>query len=560
MKLVECVPNFSEGRDRSVIDAISAAVSSVSGVSLLDVDPGEATNRTVFTFVGSPDNVLEAAFQAIKTGSCLIDMSRQKGEHPRMGACDVCPFIPVANVSVAECVELSNRLGARVAEELGIPVYLYEYAAKKPERKSLAWIREGEYEGLKEQIIKPERRPDFGEALFNAKSGATVIGCREFLIAYNINLNTKSKKLANDIALCIREKGKAKRDEKGKFVYDENGEKLMEPGLFKECRAIGWYLEDYGIAQISINLTNYKVTPLHEVFDAVEKLAFEKGLRVTGSEVVGLIPKEAMVAAGQHYLKKQGRNTGVNEGEIIDIAIRSLGLSEFTVFDPLEKIIEYKIQQKNRLVDLTVHGFIDECASDSMAPGGGSVAALAGSLGAALTAMVATLSFDKKGYKKKQPLMESLSQKAQTLKKFFTDSIDADTDAFNAIISAMRLPKDSPEEQNIREQAIDAANKGACEVPMSVLGYVPELLTLVREAVQEGNPNSVTDVAVAGLMGEAAACGAAYNVLINLAGINDQDYVGVTRARVQEIQAECVRMNREIQQLVAEKMSCQDAG
>ncbi len=550
-KIVECVPNFSEGRDLKIINSIVDAIKSVEGVYVLDVDPGADTNRTVVTFMGSPEAVKEGAFRGIKKASELIDMRKHKGAHPRMGATDVCPFVPVSGVTMDECIEIAKEVGKRVWDELKIPVYLYEYAATSPERKSLANIREGEYEGLPEKLKDPNWKPDFGEPFFNEKSGATVIGAREFLIAYNINFNTRNKKKVHQIALNIREKGRAKRDEKGKIVRDENGNKIMIPGKFKELRAIGWYIEEYGCAQLSMNFTNYKITPPHIVFDEVCKEAEEMGLRVTGSELVGLIPLEAMLMAGRHYLRKQGGNTGVPEKELIHIAIRSLGLSDIVPFDPEEKIIEYKLEKlenKERLIDMNIKDFNDELSSDSPAPGGGSVAALSGSLSASLTSMVAALTFSKKGYENVKEHMIELGEKAQKLKDEFLREIDRDTDAFNKVMEAFRLPKKSEEDKKFRKEKIEEYTKEATLVPLNVLKKSVEALELALSVAKEGNVNSLSDAGVAGLTGETCAYGAYYNVLINLQSIEDKEFVEKTKKEAKENLEKAIEISNKIKE------------
>ncbi|HID32475.1 MAG TPA: glutamate formimidoyltransferase, partial [bacterium (Candidatus Stahlbacteria)] len=459
MRLVECVPNFSEGRDKNIIESICDAIRKVKGVYLLDFDPGEATNRTVVTFVGEPEPVLEAAFQAIKKASELIDMSKHKGAHARMGATDVCPFVPVSGVTVDDCVELSHRLGKRVGEELGIPVYLYEYAATRPERKNLATIRKGEYEGLPEKLKDPEWKPDYGPAEFNARSGATVIGCREFLIAYNINLNTKDRKLAHEIALNIREAGRAKRDKDGKIIRDEQGKAIKIPGIFKAVKAVGWYIEEYGLAQVSINFTNYKISPPHLVFDECCRQAEKLGLRVTGSELVGLIPLEAILMAGRYYLRKQGKSPGVPEEELIEIAVRSLGLDQLYPFEPEKKIIEYTVAEKRRFEEMRLRGFVNEVSVDSPTPGGGSVAALLGSMAAALGSMVANLSY------KDDELMGEKGMELQRLKDEFLREIERDAQSFDAVIEAMRMKAKTEEAKKAKEEAIKNAYLGAARVP-----------------------------------------------------------------------------------------------
>lgn len=531
-RLVECVPNFSEGRDRALIDKITQAIAAVDGVKLLDVDPGADTNRTVVTFVAPPETVGEAAFQGIRAAGELIDMSRHQGAHPRMGATDVCPFIPVAGVTMEDCAEIARRTGERVGRELGIPVYLYEAAAACPERVNLATIREGEYEGLAEKILRPEWKPDFGAPVFNPRSGATVMGAREFLIAYNINFNTRDKALLTDIAFAIREKGRAKRDAKGAIVKDADGNTVMVPGLFRDVKAIGWYIPQYNCAQLSINFTNYRVSPVHVVFDAVCRLAAEKGLRVTGSELVGLIPKTALLEAGTYFLEKQGKPPGVHEEELIHTAVRSLGLADVSPFDPAKKIIEYTVfTEKPRLAGMNLREFANELASDSPAPGGGSVAALAGALSAALGTMVSNLTAGKKGYEGAREEMLRVGVAGQRLKDEFLADIDLDTDAFNKVMDALALPKRTDEEKAARLAALEAANQGATLVPLRVLERSVEALKLAKETALKGNRNSLSDAGVGGLMGRAAAMGAFYNVLINLQGITDADFATRVRAR-----------------------------
>jgi len=515
MKLIECVPNFSEGRDRAVIDAITAEISATPGAVLLDVDPGAATNRTVVTFIGEPAVVEEAAFRAIKRAAATIDMTRHHGEHPRMGATDVCPFIPVQGATMEDCVAIAKKLGKRVGDELGIPVYLYEAAAARPERRSLADIRKGEYEALPEKMKDAAFTPDFGPARFNAQAGATVIGAREFLIAYNINLNTRDKKLANAIAQALREAGKTKKG--------ADGTTTTIPGRFKECRAVGWYIEEFGRAQISINLTNYKVTPLHAVFDAACEEAAKLGLRVTGSELVGLVPREALLAAGDHYLAKQGKTNGVPEKERVHTAVLSLGLAELGAFDPNLKVIEYRYAGgPSGLVAMTVRDFADELSSSSPAPGGGSVAALCGALSASLVAMVAALTWSKTGMESARPAMKAVGTEAQALKDWFLGAVDRDTEAFNAVLAAMRMPKKTPEEITARAGAVECANQGAAKVPLDVLEATIRALELSLQAVKEGNPNSVSDAGVAGAAALAAAEGAALNVRINAPSLTDR--------------------------------------
>lgn len=535
MRLVECVPNFSEGRNQKVIDAIAEAIAQVEGVRLLDVDPGKSTNRTVFTFVGEPEAVSEAAFLAIGKAQSLIDMRQHKGEHPRMGATDVCPFIPISGLSMADCAEMARKLGKRVGEELGIPIYLYAEAAANPERRNLADVRQGEYEGLADRM-KNGFRPDFGPGQFNAESGATVIGARPFLIAYNINLNTKSKKLANEIALTIREAGRAVRDAAGNLVKDESGQSVKAPGTLKACKAVGWYVDEYGRAQISINLVDYHQTSIEQAFDECCKQAEKLGLRVTGSEIVGMVPLDAMLQAGRYYLKKQGRCCGVSEADLIATAIMSLGLSELSEFDPQKKIIEYAIADKGKLLrKLSLTEFADELSSESPAPGGGSVAALCGALSASLAAMVANLTYGKKGFEAVNDAMDETACKAQLLKDKFLRAIDEDTAAFNKMAAAQRLPKDSPESKQARMQALEAAQKDATLVPLRVLGLALEAIELAELVADKGNPNTLSDAGVAALTARAAGDAALYNVLINLPGIADLDFARGTKIQALEL-------------------------
>ncbi|RZL37196.1 MAG: glutamate formimidoyltransferase [Pedobacter sp.] len=473
-RLIECVPNFSEGRDENIIKSITSVIETVEGVKLLDVDPGKATNRTVVTFVGNPDNVIEAAFLAIKKASELIDMSKHSGEHPRMGATDVCPLIPIANISIEETVEYAKKLAKRVAEEINIPTYLYEEAASKPERKNLSTIRSGEYEGLAKKLQNPEWMPDFGQAVFNAKSGATVIGVRDFLIAYNVNLNTKSTKKANAIAFDVREQGRIKRigdPVTGEIVKDENGNSVREPGSLKFVKAIGWFIKEFDIAQISMNLTDYKTTPVHIAFDEVVKKADQRGIRVTGSEIVGMVPLKVMLDAGIHYLKKQDRSYGVSEKELIHIAVKSLGLDELYPFEPNKKIIEYALNNQNDspLINMTLKDFADETASESPAPGGGSISAFLGVLAFSLTSMVANLSANKRGWENKIAEMSECAYQSQQIKDRLLKLVDEDTKSFNQVMSAMALPKSTDIEKELRDKAIESSNKYAAEVPFKVM-------------------------------------------------------------------------------------------
>jgi glutamate formiminotransferase/formiminotetrahydrofolate cyclodeaminase len=555
LKLVECVPNFSEGRNRTVIDAIAKEISDTEGVKLLDVDPGADTNRTVVTFIGSPEGVKEAAFKGIKKAAELIDMREHKGAHARMGATDVCPFVPVSGVTMADCVEIAKQVGQRVADELGIPVYLYEEAATRPERKSLADIRSGEYEGLPDKLKQSEWKPDFGAAKFNPKSGATVIGAREFLIAYNVNLNTRDRKLANEIALTIRETGRNKKDADGKVIRDENGNAIKEPGLLPATRAVGWYIDEYGQAQVSINLLNYKITPPHVAFDTICEEARKRGLRVTGSELVGLIPLQAMLDAGHYYLLKQGKSPGVPEEQLIETAIVSMGMRDLTEFDPQKKIIEYQVRElKGPLVKMDLRDFANELSTDSPAPGGGSVAALAGALGSALTSMVANLTVGKNEYKDCWQEMSDVAVEAQRLKDELLRLIDRDTEAFNAVMNASRLPKKTAEQIAERDRAIEAATKQACLVPHEVMKNSIEILKLAQVAADKGNDNAASDAGVASLMGRSAVESAGLNVQINLPGIKDIEFIERMKTEVKALIAEAYQLQDKIMEIVNRKI------
>ena len=527
--IIECIPNFSEGRDMSVIRQITDQIESVEGAKLLDVDPGASTNRTVVTFVGSPQAVIDAAFLAIKKAGELIDMRKQKGTHPRMGATDVCPLVPISGISVEECIHFANELGRRVGEELSIPVYLYEHAAKSPQRKNLAKIRAGEYEGFAEKILKPEWKPDYGEARFNAFSGQTVIGVREFLVAYNINLNTTSTSRANSVAYDIREKGRTKRK--------KSGEKVHHPGSCKHVKAIGWYVDEYGIAQVSANLTNITETPVHKVFEESRKSANARGMRVTGSELVGLIPKSALLEAGYYYLEQQEVAQGISEREVMHIAVKSLGLDELSPFDLDKKVIEYAMNadKPDGLVDLTVSGFVDMLASDAPAPGGGSAAALAGALAAGLGTMVANLSGNKLSWKKKQPLFSKWGRMGQELKERLIHLIDADTDAFNQVLAAMRLPKGTKEEAAARDEAIEMANQNAAKTPFAILETVVQLYDLLDAMAAKGIKASITDVGVGAHLAHTAAEGAALNVRINLGSIKDEQFCSSIKRETEKL-------------------------
>jgi len=560
MKLVECVPNFSEGRDMAKIDQITNEISGTEGVKLLDVDPGKDTNRTVVTFIGNPEAVIEAAFKAIKKASEVIDMSKHKGAHPRMGATDVCPLVPVSGVTMEDCAELARKLGKRVGDELGIPVYLYEEAASKPERKDLANVRAGEYEGLPEKLKDPDWKPDFGPAEFNPRAGATAIGAREFLIAYNVNLSTRDVRIAKEIAFTIREKGRLKRDNNGKVIRDENGKALRIPGKFKACKAVGWYMEDFGRAQVSINLVNYKITPPHIVFDECSKLAEKFGVRVTGSELVGLIPLEALLQAGRYYLKKQGKTTGVPQSELIHIAVLSLGLSDLYPFEPEKKIIEYQVERSSSLVEMKINEFTDFLSTDSPAPGGGSIAALCGGLSSALSSMVAALTHGKKGYEEVFNEMEEVGIEAQKLKDEFLGDVDRDTEAFNRLMDAIRLPKKSEDEKRVRAEAIEEATKEATLVPFNVLKKTLKAAELARRVAEKGNKNSISDGGVAALAARTAAEGAYLNICINLPGIEDKKFKEETLKEAERIRKEVIRHTDETVRLVEQALNSNLSG
>ena len=554
MKLMECVPNFSEGRDQAVLDAIAAAIRGVKNVVLLDVDPGADTNRTVFTMAGEPEAVVEAAFQAIKKAAELIDMSKHKGEHPRMGATDVCPFIPISGMTMDECVEYARILGKRVGEELGIPVYLYEHAATKPEWQNLANVRAGEYEALADKAKDPAWKPDFGPHAFNAKSGATAISAREFLIAYNINLNTRDKKKAHDIALSIRERGRIKRDENGKMLRDENGERIMVPGLFSHCKAVGWYIDEYNRAQISINLTNYKITPPHAVLDKVRELAHAMGIQVTGSELVGLLPKAALLDAGKYYLNKMNESTGIPERMIMETAIQSMGLAELAPFELDKKVIEYAIAPQDSLANLSVTGFCDLLSTDAPAPGGGSVAALCLAMSGALSAMVSNLTIDKKGYETVQKEAHEYAAAAQDIKERAIHCIDVDTDSFYALMDAMRLPRKSDAEIAFRNSEIERTTQAAIIAPLNTLKISLEALKLAKEVAKIGNLNALSDGGVAGLTALAAAKAANFNILINMGGITDEKFKQDTLAEAEKLMAECCALADEVEKDVAARL------
>ena len=560
-KLIECVPNFSEGRDQNVIREITDAIESVDGLSLLDVDPGASTNRTVVTFVGSPDAAIEAAFCGIKKAAELIDMRKHKGAHPRMGATDVCPFIPVSNVNWEEAIDCANRLAKRVGDELKIPVYLYEKAAENKSRSNLSVIRVGEYEGFFEKIRQPEWKPDFGPTVFNEKSGATVIGARDFLVAYNVNLNTRSVRRATSVAFDVREQGRVKTDDgtpSGKPVLDANGEPIRVPGMLKHVKAIGWFVKEYGIAQVSMNLTKIEETPVHTAFDACCESAAKRGLRVTGSEIVGMVPKKCLVDAGRYFLRKQKWSEGESDEELIDIAIRSMGLSELRPFDPKEKVIEFKIESaepKSSLAKMNLREFCNETLSDTPAPGGGSVAALMGALGASLGGMVANLSAGKRGWDDKLEYFSGWAVKAQQLKDELLSLVDEDTAAFNKVMDAFALSKESAEEKAARSAAIEQATKYAAEVPLKVMETASRSYELLAEMTEKGNPASVSDVGVGALATRACIEGAALNVRINLTQLKDEKFKAALAEKVQSVCADSVAKFKEISQVVESKLS-----
>ena len=558
-KIIECVPNFSEGRDLIVLEQIAAEIKSVEGVTLLDMDPGASTNRTVFTIVGEPEPVIEAAFLAIKKAGELIDMRLHKGAHPRMGATDVCPLIPISNTTFEECIIYASELGKRVGAELGIPVYLYEKAATAPNRKNLAVLRAGEYEGFAQKITQPEWKPDFGPQVFNAKSGQTAIGVRDFLIAYNVNLNTKSERRANSVAFDIREKGRVKTIDgspNGKPVLGANGEPEREAGMCKAVKAIGWYVEEYGVAQVSMNITDIGITPLHIAFDACVTSAHARGLRVTGSELVGLLPKKCLVDAGRFFLKKQGWSEGASEEELIHIAIKSMGLAELKPFYPREKIIEYSIEAagNKKLIDLNLRQFCNETLSDSPAPGGGSVAALCGALGVSLGGMVANLSAGKRGWDDKIPYFSDWAVKAQSLKDELLFLVDEDTRSFNLFLEALRLPKNNETEQKFRAESMETASKYAVEIPIRVMETAFSAYVLLNEMVINGLKASVTDGGVGALCIHTAIVGAGLNARVNLGGIRDQIFLQERKARVKSLIDESEKMKNEIFALVESKL------
>lgn len=564
-RIIECVPNFSEGRDMEVIKQITNAIESVKGVKLLDVDPGEATNRTVITFVGEPEAVADAAVASIKRATELIDMRLHKGAHPRMGACDVCPLIPVSGITMDECAELARALAKRIADELAVPTYCYEAAAFKPERRNLAVCREGEYEALPEKMANEDKRPDFGARAYDegiARTGATAVGARDFLVAVNYNLNTTSTRRANAIAFDVREKGRPKREGNpitGKIIKDENGEPVMIPGTLKACKAIGWFIEEYGIAQVSMNMTNLSVTPLHVAFDEVCRAADARGVRVTGTEIVGLVPKKTLVDAGRHFLLKQHRSTGLPEKELVRIAIESMGLSNLKEFKPEEKVVEYILEaeeQKSvkKLVDMTCAAFAEETASESPAPGGGSISAYMGALAAALGTMVANLSSHKAGWDDRWEFFSCWAEKGMAVMNELLALVDEDTAAFNRIMDVFGMPKGTVEEKAARAAAMEVATLYATEVPLRTMKAAYKAFEVVRAMAVDGNPNSVSDAGVGALAARSAVMGACLNVRINAAGLKDRAAAERLVNEAMEIQALAQQAEKEILAIVDSKI------
>jgi glutamate formiminotransferase/formiminotetrahydrofolate cyclodeaminase len=557
--LIECVPNFSEGRRPEVIEAIAQAIRQVEGVKLLDVDPGKATNRTVMTMAGAPERVIEAAFQAIAMAASLIDMRHHTGEHPRMGATDVCPLIPVSGITMEETAKYAHMLAKRVGQELGIPVYTYEVAATRPERKNLATIRAGEYEGFAKKMEQLDWAPDYGPTTFNEKAGATVIGARDFLIAYNVNLNTRSERKANSVAFDIREKGRIKRKGNpvtGEIIRDENGDPVREEGMCKGVKAIGWYIAEYGTAQVSMNITDTKLTALHTAFDACVTSASSRGMRVTGSELVGLVPLEVMLDAGRYFLKKQGLSQGGSDAELIHIAVKSMGLDELGAFNPKKKIIEYLLEDEasGRLTALSLAGFSEELASDSPAPGGGSAAAYAGALAASLGAMVANLSANKRGWEKRHDYFSEWAVKGQAGRKLLLHMVDEDTLAFNSLMDAFRLPKETDDEKKARQEAIEQATLRATYSPLHMMRAAAEQLPLLEAMTAEGNPNSVSDAGVGAICALAAVEGGWLNVMINLGGLKNKEVAEEISNEANAILASARVQKERIFQLVTEKL------
>ena len=564
-RIIECVPNFSEGRNLETIKQITDVIDAAKGVKLLDVDPGEATNRTVVTFVGEPEAVCDAAVAAIKRATELIDMRQHKGAHPRMGACDVCPLIPVSGITLEECAELARALAKRIADELNVPTYCYEAAAFKPERRNLAVCRAGEYEALPEKMTNEERKPDFGARPYDegvARTGATAVGARDFLVAVNYNLNTTSTRRANAIAFDVREKGRPMREGNpitGKIMKDENGNTIMKPGTLKACKAIGWFIEEYGIAQVSMNMTNLAITPLHAAFDEVCRAADARGVRVTGAEIVGLVPKSALVDAGRHFLRKQNRSTGLPERELVRIAIESMGLSNLKEFKPEEKVVEYILEAeeqkgKKRLVDMTCTGFAEETASESPAPGGGSISAYMGALAAALGTMVANLSSHKAGWDDRWEFFSNWADNGMGVMNELLYLVDEDTEAFNKIMAVFGMPKSTDEEKAARAEAMEAATLYATQVPLRTMKAALKSFNVVRAMAEEGNPNSVSDAGVGALAARSAVMGACLNVKINAAGLKDRAVAEALVKEAEEIQAKAIEAEKEILAIVESKI------
>ncbi len=558
-QLIECVPNFSEGRDMAVIRKITDEIEKSEGVKLLDVDPGAATNRTVVTFVGEPEYVIEAAFRAVKKASEVIDMRKHKGEHPRMGATDVCPLVPVANISMEETVEYARRLAKRIGEELDIPVYCYENAAFHENRRNLANCRSGEYEGMPEKLKDPKWKPDFGPAAFNAVAGVTAVGARDFLVAFNVNLNTTSTRRANAIAFDVRERGRPVREDgdlTGKILKDENGKPLMQPGSLKAVKAIGWFIEEYGLAQISMNLTNISITPVHIAFDEVCRKAESRGIRVTGSELVGLIPLRAMLDAGKYFLAKQQRSLGVSQSELLKIAVKSMGLDDLKPFNPKEKIIEFMIGEDTgqKLVDMDLTAFADETASESPAPGGGSISAYVGALGVSLGTMVANLSSHKRGWDDRWEEFSVWAEKGQALKDELLFLVDEDTRAFNRIMEGYGLPKATDEEKAARHDAIQQASRYAMQIPFRVMERSLESMEVMKAMAREGLEASISDAGVGALCARTAVMGAFLNVRINAGGVDDKEFVNDLLSRGAEIEAKALETEKEILAIVNSKI------
>ena len=560
-KLIECVPNFSEGKDMNIINQITDEIRNTEGVQLIDVDPGEATNRTVVTFVGSPEEVCDAAFKAARKAKELIDMTRHSGAHPRFGATDVCPLVPVSNISMEETVAYAQKLAKRMGEELEYPIYLYEKAASKPQHENLAYVRSGEYEALNQKLEKPEWKPDFGPQKFVPETGATAVGARNFLVAYNFNLNTTSTRRANSVAFDVREKGRIKREGDGvtgKVVKDENGEPVRIPGVLKKTKAIGWYIEEYGVAQISMNLTDISVTSIHEAFDAVEKSAHSRGLRVTGSELVGVVPLKAMLDAGKHYLRKQKRSLGVSDQELIKIAVKSLGLDELYPLEPDKKIIEYILAKGQKdgkqLVEMNLKDFVHETASESPAPGGGSISSYMGSMGAALGTMVANLSAHKRGWDDRWEEFSEWAEKGKYYHDQLLKMVDEDTRAFNKIMDAFKLPKNTDEEKKERKQAIQDATRNAIQVPFDVMKLCYDSMEVMKAMAEIGNPNSVSDAGVGALAATAGIRGAFLNVKINAGGLDDKDYVEKVISEGEQMIEKATKLEKEILEIVEKKI------